>query len=1072
MNRSPIITSVLVLLLAGPAILWADPRQPVTERMDLVIPAMPVGSALNEFGRQTGLHIVMDAEVTRNLQSKSVEGSFSVEGALKRLLAETGLRYEYLDPQTIAIRREPPGTKRSLPPHDSNSVTSREGADIQLSRIEADRAAAAQDGREGAAAHEEMSSAGAQAEGSGEVVVTGSRISRPASQVAAQVIVLDSQALQSTGEVTLERALRQLPQNIFSTSGFGPAIGSSFNGAVNVTAGATVNLRGLGSESTLVLVDGRRIGQSGLFGGAADISGIPLDAVERVEIVLDGASSIYGSDAVGGVVNIILKKDYDGMQAAYRIGLPGKSGFEEHIASLSGGDGWEGGRFRATYEIFRSTNLDGTERPSSAFALYSSPANFSASVVPLFYRFDGQNFLLSELSGLGLMPDSPGVQAIFRTQAPAGQDGTALTVADFSVLDTVLANNDTGRSLIPEQSRHTLQGGFGQALNLFGSEIVARGDFHYSTKTVRAGVGAATLQAEVPASNAFNPFEGSNTFMFLLLPDLPRPYFDTDQELLRGNLGFQGQTGRWQWTVDAGRSREEIETVRYNSAISRFQIPALLAQGLNVFAADVVVANNPALVDQLQQEPQPATSINTQSVIGFAVDGPLFSLPGGDARLAVGGEWSETKLDTQSGASIGEPGLGGVSIPIDPYERVVVETSRESAFVELLMPLVDAGNARPAVQQFILTGSARYDGYDNYGDSTTWSAGAVWSPVRTLRLKANRSTSFVVPTPREGLVPTEMVDFVDLIGFPLPIFIVDENGFPTGESDLEAGIISGGNPELQPETADSLSFRVEYTPQAIPGLQFGVSWHETSYDNRIGPTPISLFGLYPPDLENFPDLIYRNEDGYIVRDFRATNITAVETSGIDYDARYDLSTRFGRIGVRANIAYTHKWRQIAAPGSEPLDLVAEAEQFANNVVPRYRYSANLNWTRGGLYASLDLSTSSDTAMRYTAGDLLFTAAGVPIEIGTPLRRTYRLPVLTDLSVSYDLSQDGRGVRPGWLASTTLSLHIVNVLDEQPRLTKAVVATGAGVFEDVDTDYNANIADPRGRMFYLGLKKNF
>src|SRR5690606_10363040 len=99
---------------------------------------------------------------------------------------------------------------------------------------------------------------------------------------------------------------------------------------INVTGASSINLRGLGNESTLILIDGRRIGKSGVFGGVSDISGIPLRSVERVEIMLDGASSVYGSDAVGGVVNIITKKDYSGVEASYQYGVPEQGGFDEH----------------------------------------------------------------------------------------------------------------------------------------------------------------------------------------------------------------------------------------------------------------------------------------------------------------------------------------------------------------------------------------------------------------------------------------------------------------------------------------------------------------------------------------------------------------------------------------------------------------------------------------------------------------------------------------------------------------------------------------------------------------------
>ncbi len=134
---------------------------------------------------------------------------------------------------------------------------------------------------------------------------TGSRLAGSPSDLSRNVIVLDRQDIRASGEFTLPRVLQQLPQNTNPTNA---TYGSRLNGVNNKTGAATVNLRGLGSESTLILVDGRRVGYSGILGGVTDISTIPLSMVERIEILLDGASAVYGSDAVGGVVNIITRK--------------------------------------------------------------------------------------------------------------------------------------------------------------------------------------------------------------------------------------------------------------------------------------------------------------------------------------------------------------------------------------------------------------------------------------------------------------------------------------------------------------------------------------------------------------------------------------------------------------------------------------------------------------------------------------------------------------------------------------------------------------------------------------------
>lgn len=172
-----------------------------------------------------------------------------------------------------------------------------------------------------------------------EVVTTGTRLQQNPGELAGQLVVLDEAAIRASGEVTLERLLRQLPQNLNPTT---EKFGSRFNTGTNLTGGSTVNLRGLGSESTLILVDGKRIGYNGLLGGVTDVSAIPLAMVERIEIVLDGASAVYGSDAVGGVVNIITRKDYEGIELDVGYDWPNQAGYDESRIGITASQMLEG----------------------------------------------------------------------------------------------------------------------------------------------------------------------------------------------------------------------------------------------------------------------------------------------------------------------------------------------------------------------------------------------------------------------------------------------------------------------------------------------------------------------------------------------------------------------------------------------------------------------------------------------------------------------------------------------------------------------------------------------------------
>ncbi|MDE0444708.1 MAG: TonB-dependent receptor plug domain-containing protein [Gammaproteobacteria bacterium] len=169
---------------------------------------------------------------------------------------------------------------------------------------------------------------------------------------------------------TVDEVFRRLPQNIFGGTRAGGANSSTdytggnelalqaFNGTANVTGASTVNLRGIGERGTLILVDGRRIGQSGMLGGFSDISSIPMAMVERVDILLDGASVIYGPDAIGGVVNIILRKDFKGIHVRVRHDAPTERGQSQQTASIATTYGWDRGSLTGTLNYFRTGALD------------------------------------------------------------------------------------------------------------------------------------------------------------------------------------------------------------------------------------------------------------------------------------------------------------------------------------------------------------------------------------------------------------------------------------------------------------------------------------------------------------------------------------------------------------------------------------------------------------------------------------------------------------------------------------------------------------------------------------------
>ncbi len=309
-RRAMLATAILVSAVCStPAFGLTSPSQAYH------LPAQGLEAALREAGRISGRQIMFPAHSVAGRQAPRVEGVYTIEQVIDQLLAESGLTAIY-DGDAILIRaadHTPPvvGASDAIPTPPSD------------------------------------------------IVVTGSRIR--GTPIASPVITLSQEAIRNTGQATLGDVVRSLPQSF--GGGQQPGIGLNVPGSSggDVGGGSSINLRGLGSDATLTLLNGHRVS----YGGArqsVDVSAIPLSAVDRLEIVPDGASAIYGSDAVAGVANIILKRDYRGIEARAGLGVSADGGnFTQQYGVLSGTT-WRSGGFALAYEFNRNTQITASQR--------------------------------------------------------------------------------------------------------------------------------------------------------------------------------------------------------------------------------------------------------------------------------------------------------------------------------------------------------------------------------------------------------------------------------------------------------------------------------------------------------------------------------------------------------------------------------------------------------------------------------------------------------------------------------------------------------------------------------------
>lgn len=282
------------------------------------IPAGSLSTVLGAWGAQSDRQLVFAPDLVAGKQSRGVSGRYGAEQALTKLLAGTGLAWERVDGQTYALKRgsqQPAGIDRK-----------------RASKPEASSAAATQDVTRLDA-----------------VTVTGTRIR--GGTTPSPVITIDSERMQEEGFTDLGDVIRSVPQNFAGGQNPGIAAGATGGGQgnQNITGGSGLNLRGLGQDATLTLLDGRRMSYGG-FTQMVDISAIPVEAVDRIEIVADGASAIYGSDAVGGVGNVILRRDFDGVTVGSHYGSATDGGLTTHEYTATGGTTWSTGGLIATWK--------------------------------------------------------------------------------------------------------------------------------------------------------------------------------------------------------------------------------------------------------------------------------------------------------------------------------------------------------------------------------------------------------------------------------------------------------------------------------------------------------------------------------------------------------------------------------------------------------------------------------------------------------------------------------------------------------------------------------------------------
>jgi len=835
-----------------------------------------------------------------------------------------------------------------------------------------------------------------------EVIVTGSRL-RQSGEGAAPVIVFDRPRIEQLGVTNLADVLSYLPQQPFSVNEF-----------TNVGGARAVQLRGLGLGTTLVLINGRRTVTSAVTSSANyfDLNTIPLAAVERVEVLADSASAIYGADAVGGVVNIILRSDIERPSLALTYGSA-EDGAGERQASFAFGHSTERFRTSAVLSYEDRDFLNGDERNLSADQDYT---RFGSTDRRVTTSNPGNITSVSSANLPGLASRSAAV--------PAGSTGVGLTPESFAGTAGQVNRESLSRfsSIIPEATRYAAQAV--AELDLLESLTVSAELFYAKREDTRLRSPMSLSNRVVPATNAFNPF-GQNVSVNWLFSDIGPRRDRTEAESLRGVLALKGLLGTWEWEVSALGLNDEADSRTFNN-VDIARVDAALAssdpdQALNVFQDGP--GGSAALLSSLVTAPVVDSFVSDAIQESAFVRGPLLHLPGGAVEAIVGGEHRTEKLTFDARSA-----------------NVLLNEDRAvtSAYAEARIPLVGADTPRPGIRKLTLTLAGRLDDYSDFGSTFNPQFGLEWSPAERWLLRASYGTSYRAPALFELYQPvltTPSVPFVDP---------------RRGNQSAPGTRILGGNPGLDPEESQSLVTGFVFT--SLNGLRVGASYWRVLQNTRIlRPDVQSIIAnenLFPSRITraapSSADIAAGQPGQILVVDATGLNAGRLDTDGIDFELSDSIATAAGRFTPHLKATWVNEYRAAAFPTAPIVDRVGVAN--TDGTISRWRAVGSLAW---------DLRRYQlNVAIRYAPA--YDDASTANVRTG----RTVPSQTLVDLQGSINLGEPGASAGR-WLDGMSIRAGLRNVFDEEPRFT-----------ENTANGYDASLADLRQRYGYITLTKTF
>ncbi|MEY2920463.1 MAG: hypothetical protein RL261_1768 [Pseudomonadota bacterium] len=894
-----------------------------------------------------------------------------------------------------------------------------------------------------------------------EIVVTGSLIPLDLNAPGVPVTIVSSEDIANSGvNGDMLDVLQKTQPAFYGGLNIGSENGNVSSGSTN--GGSQLALR---NRATLVLINGRRaavspVAASGGF-NFVDVNMIPTSAIERVEVLTDGASATYGADAVGGVVNLILKSKFDGVEVGGRYGSDNSGDYTEHSAYATLGTSSEKTNVTFSTEWFKSDPLVQADRSwgRGIFRTQSFAGVVNNSAGDFWYLNPSLN---APPKNLDLTPAQLVQQGIY-TYYPEGC--LAAPNDDFCIQNNFdLASKPT---MLLAKERKSAVLSFDHEVNNYFQLF---GDFLVSNTTTTSQLNAQPANTSVAANNPFNPFNTAMTVRNRFV-DYPRIY-ETDTTGWRGVLGFRGDiVGSWKYEIAANynyatsnfRNANLIATTAYTAAIAdgtynpfaRVQAPGVISKMLGTQYRDY-----------------------TSSLYSYdaKVYGDVFALPGGKVQLAVGADTAEEKL-TYENDRLDQTGGWLNATPTLPFNA---KQQRQGYFAEMRIPVFSEDWNIPGFYALDLTLAGRQEVISTTNDDPFVPKFTLrWQPLGdTFAVRASYSESFVAPSLYELFGPTSQ-------GFTSSQSLqrYNTNGTPQNVTDSPTQYRSqgGSNANLDPSETTTWTAGLVWTPDgAMQGFEASLDYYNMDETDIVGSAPTSVvlqsieqlgpnspfanqvrFGVSVAGESYFgtgtpvttPGQITSAIGDTVWLDNGLINLGGIQQEGIDFRVgyRYDTTSWGGFSGSLAG-TYLLSYDNQSIPIYDAIDLVGVYHDDYG-LFPEYRAYLNLGWSLGGLSVNLNSTfiPSVDDATGSTPTPQEGSLCTVKGDCGSV--DSYNS---WDVRVGYDFTDSG------FVSGLRVAAGINNFTDEEPPF----------ILSEGNQSRDISSYDPVGTFYYVELSYKF